>query len=470
MFENFKNAKILVVGDVMLDSYLFGNVSRISPEAPVPIINVKKETNVPGGAANVANNIVKLKANCKLFGLTGNDDALLMLKNELDKENIKHNLYSFLKKTIVKTRIVSGNQQLLRIDFEDSFSFTEEQETRFIDQILKEINSYDVVLISDYAKGVCSKNVCQSLIKEARKQKKAVIIDPKKRDWERYNGATLITPNLKELGEFLGENLSNTDECIKEALTKAYKMLSIDYLLVTRSEKGMTLYDGKDFYNFPTEAKEVYDVSGAGDTVIATLSVGLASGMSMKEAVSISNKAAGVVVGKAGTSPILYEELVRVFEKQELNKLLTLEELLIVLDDLRKKNKKIVFTNGCFDILHRGHITYLFEAKKLGDVLVIGLNSDSSVKRLKGEKRPINSEKDRALLLSALEMVDYVVIFEEDTPYEILSKIKPDVLVKGGDYKVENVVGREFASETVIIDFVDGYSTTNIINKTGGLK
>ncbi|MEJ5283908.1 MAG: bifunctional D-glycero-beta-D-manno-heptose-7-phosphate kinase/D-glycero-beta-D-manno-heptose 1-phosphate adenylyltransferase HldE [Brevinematia bacterium] len=470
MFENFNKVSVLVIGDVMLDTYLYGSVNRISPEAPVPVINIKKETFVLGGAANVANNISKLKAKTTLIGLVGEDDNAILLKNLLKEENISYNLFPMLSKTITKTRIVSGNQQLLRIDFEDSFSFNEENEKKFIFTLKDEIYKNDIVLISDYAKGVCSYDVCKEVIKEAKKQKKHILIDPKKKDWERYEGATLITPNLKELSEFVGENILNKDDEVKEALKTAYSKIKVDYLLVTRSEKGMTLYDGTKFYDFPTEAKEVYDVSGAGDTVIATLSVAIASGMSFEDAVFTANKAAGVVVAKAGTAPIYYDELVREFEKQKLNKLLSLEELLVVLEDLKKKGKRIVFTNGCFDILHRGHITYLSEAKKLGDILVIGLNSDSSVKRLKGESRPINNENDRALMLSALEMVDYVVLFNEDTPYEILSKIKPDILVKGGDYKVENVVGREFAKETIILNFVDGYSTTSIIKKAGGFK
>ncbi|MCX7821090.1 MAG: bifunctional D-glycero-beta-D-manno-heptose-7-phosphate kinase/D-glycero-beta-D-manno-heptose 1-phosphate adenylyltransferase HldE [Brevinematales bacterium] len=470
MFENFSKCKILVIGDVMLDTYLYGNVGRISPEAPVPIINIKRESFVLGGAANVANNVAKLKAKSTLIGLIGDDDNAILLKNLLKEENIDSKLFPFLSKTITKTRIVSGNQQLLRIDFEDSFSFNEIDEKKFIEVAKEEIAKNDIVLISDYAKGVCNYNVCKEIIKETKKQKKFVIIDPKKKDWERYEGATLITPNLKELSEFIGESIPNIDREVEKALKEAYSKISVDYLLVTRSEKGMTLYDGKKFYNFPTEAREVYDVSGAGDTVIATLSVAIASGMSLEEAVYTANKAAGVVVAKAGTAPIYYDELIRVFEKQKLNKLLSLDELLIVLDDLKKKGKRIVFTNGCFDILHRGHISYLFEAKRLGDVLVIGLNSDFSVKRLKGETRPINNEFDRALLLSALEMVDYIVLFNEDTPYEILSKIKPDILVKGGDYKPEQVVGREFAKETIILNFIDGYSTTSIINKAGGIK
>jgi D-beta-D-heptose 7-phosphate kinase/D-beta-D-heptose 1-phosphate adenosyltransferase len=470
VIEKFYSAKVLVIGDVMLDKYLYGQVERISPEAPVPVVLVSKESYVPGGAGNVANNIVSLKANCRLIGLVGNDENAGVLKKLLSSNGIEYNLLEWDMPTITKTRVVSGNQQLIRLDFEKSSEISENLKEKLKEQIAKWIETSSIVVISDYGKNICSYETCQFTIKQASKLKKSVIVDPKKTDWQRYRGATVITPNLKELGDFYGRRLENDNKVIESVAKKIYPQLGISYLVVTRSEKGMTVYDGKEFYHFPTEAKEVYDVSGAGDTVVATLSVALASGFDIKEAALLANKAAGIVVGKAGTSPVYYHELLKEIENESFTKLVSLDELLVILDDLRKKNKKIVFTNGCFDIIHRGHVTYLREAKKLGDVLIIGLNSDESVKRLKGNARPINSVEDRANVLSALEVVDYVVVFEEDTPYELLSKVRPDILVKGGDYKEEEVVGREFAHQTVILPFVAGYSTTNIIQKIGGLS
>ncbi|MGC8765640.1 MAG: bifunctional D-glycero-beta-D-manno-heptose-7-phosphate kinase/D-glycero-beta-D-manno-heptose 1-phosphate adenylyltransferase HldE [Brevinematia bacterium] len=468
MLENFKDAKVLVIGDVMLDVYLYGDVERISPEAPVPVVHVKKESYVPGGAANVANNVSTLKAKSTLVGITGNDENSTKLKRLLENQGITYRFVTTKHPTITKTRVVSSNQQILRIDVENPLAVEKDIEKEISGLITENIKKADVVVISDYGKGVCTSSICQHIVTEGSKNNKPVIIDPKKKDWEKYRGASILTPNLKELSDFLGKPVANEDKEIEAALKEAYKKLGVENIIVTRSEKGMSLFDGKDLFHIPTEAKEVYDVSGAGDTVIATLSVALASKMDIKEAAIVANKAAGIVVGKAGTAPIYYEELLKFLEKQSLYKLINLEEMLIILEDLRKKGKRIVFTNGCFDIIHRGHVTYLAEAKKLGDILIIGLNSDNSVRRIKGEGRPVNSEKDRAIVLSALEMVDYIVIFNEDTPYELLSKIKPDILVKGGDYRVEDVIGREFAGKTVILPYIEGYSTTKIIS--GGKK
>lgn len=461
-----RNKKVLVIGDAILDVYHLGRVDRISPEAPVPIVQVVKTEHKLGGAANVANNIIKLRNDTVLLGYTGKDHNAENIKKLLEASYIKYDLIITEQPTITKIRIVSGVQQIVRVDFEEKYNVTEQIEKEQLRLIEKMLHESDVIVLSDYGKGFVSATVSRFVIDKVCESGKSIIIDPKGVDWDKYRGATVITPNLKELGEVVGERLANEDKAVERVGKEVMDKYELKYLLVTRSERGMTFFTKDHVEHIRTTASQVYDVSGAGDTVVATLATALSSGYSWIDAVKLANKAAGVVVSKIGTEPILYEELERtVSEFKEDIKIISQLELENLATTLRVAEKKIVFTNGCFDIIHKGHIQYLQQAKEMGDILIVGLNSDSSIKRLKGEERPIKDQDERALILSSLGFVDYVVVFDEDTPYDIIRKIHPDILVKGGDYKIENVVGREFAKETVLIQFVQGYSTTETINK-----
>ncbi len=461
---SFSNISVLVVGDVMLDQYLWGSVDRISPEAPVPIVNIKKTTLAPGGAANVANNIASLEAGVLLIGVSGEDYNGEQLADVLSRNSIKHLLFKVDSPTITKVRVIGNKQQMMRLDYEKPETLSGEIKNKIKKSIKECISDFDVVVISDYNKGVCSDDLCRYIISEAKEHGIPVIVDPKGKEWRKYSGATLVTPNMKELNEFLGETVPNEDISIEQCLPGVFTDAGFKNLLVTRSEKGMTLFDGDRIEHFPTVAKDVYDVSGAGDTVIAALAVGIASNYDLRDAVEFANMAAGIVVGKLGTVPIRKVDLFRDLH-QSYNKIISGENLSLVIESLKSDNKRIVFTNGCFDILHIGHVKYLEKAKELGDILILGLNTDNSVKRIKGEGRPVNKENDRAAVLSGLTSIDYIIKFDEDTPLSLIEKIRPHYLVKGGDYTVEDVVGREYADEVVLIDFVEGYSTSKIISK-----
>lgn len=459
--------KILVIGDVMIDTYHVGKVKRISPEAPVPVVQITQTYNVLGGAANVARNLVALGCHPTVIGLVGEDANGILIKKMFADLKIENNLLRMNSPTITKTRVLGNNQQIVRIDFEqEKFVLLENEEKKIIQFIDNNIEFYDAIVISDYGKGICTYSICQEIISNSKIRNKPVVIDPKGKDWNKYIGATIVTPNLKELSDITGCDIKNEDKLIHEKATWLLSQYQLENLLITRSEQGMTLSNYLNHIDVKTEAKEIFDVSGAGDTVVATLAAALAASFPLPESVYLSNKAAGIVVGKMGTSPIYYDELLKSVEDiNSHNKVINKEQLNEVLFNLRAKQQKIVFTNGCFDILHRGHVFYLQEAKKRGDILIVGLNSDSSVKRLKGDTRPINTELDRAAVLEALKCIDYIVVFEEDTPYNLIKEVKPDILVKGGDYKIENVIGREFAKEIVLIDFQEGYSSSNVIHR-----
>lgn len=462
---DFSKASVLVVGDIMLDRYYSGGVSRISPEAPVPVINIESDSRNLGGAGNVVNNIASLKGNCSILGVCRNDEAGATICQMLDDLGVKHEFADNGVPTITKLRIIGGKQQIARLDFEEIKPMTTENMAILKERIARKMKSAQTVVISDYGKGVCNPEICGFIINLASKENKYVIVDPKGSDWSKYNGASIITPNVKELQEVCGYKIANVDNDIITAGTEIRKRYNLKYLVVTRSEKGITIISETGNINIPTQARAVFDVSGAGDTVVAVTALCLASSFGVEDAVTLANSAAGVVVGKLGTAPIFLNELKYAIHGSSGSKLISKSDIEFILSGENKAGKKIVFTNGCFDILHKGHVSYLKQAKKLGDILIIGLNSDGSVKRLKGTERPINNEKDRAFVLDALEAVDYVVIFDEDTPFELIKTIKPDYLVKGGDYKPENVVGKEFAGQVVIIDFVNGYSTTSTIDK-----
>ncbi len=466
--NRIKESRVLVIGDLMLDTYHIGDVKRISPEAPVPIVHVNRSYSVLGGAANVARNLIGLGATPMVIGLIGNDTNGALIEERFAGFNIECALIKLDAPTITKTRVIGNDQQVVRIDFEqDITNLAPEIEEQIIEAIENRIEECDIVIISDYNKGLCNEKICKAAISAARLHNKQTIIDPKGTQWEKYSHATIVTPNIKELSDVAGREIINSKVVIEPAAEQIRKRYDIGALLVTRSEKGMSYIGETENLVMATQAREVFDVSGAGDTVVATLAAALGAGFSVTDSIFLANKAAGVVVRKMGTSPILFQELKSevMDEVNSSDKIITGERFKYLIKLMRDRKTRVVFTNGCFDILHRGHVTYLEKARELGDILILGLNSDASVRRLKGEGRPINDEMSRATVMGALKSVDYVVIFDEDTPYELIKMIRPDTLVKGGDYAIEDIVGREFARQTITIPFVDGFSTTNTISK-----
>lgn len=469
--SQIKKRRILVVGDVMLDNYYVGDVRRISPEAPVPVFRKRSERSVLGGAANVAANLVAANQQTSMMSIIGRDANGQTMMQLFENLGINAGLVSNLQRsTTIKTRFLAdNNQQLLRLDVEDTDPITKVESNRILKKLQKVIDDFDLILMSDYLKGLLTQEFTQGVIKLARKHDIPVVIDVKDPKYGKYYGATLLKPNLNELRSLTGKNVQ-TDEEIVEAAEELRKRSNCQYVLATLGAKGMVLVGDGEPYYVKSLAREVYDVSGAGDTTIAYLATCMANGILIRESVDIANYAAGIQVGKAGTSSVSWQEVRDLISNEDhgiAHKILSAEEL----NSFRKDNaqKKIVFTNGCFDILHVGHKRYLQQAATLGDILVVGVNSDASVRRLKGPTRPVNNEQDRAEMLSALGFIDYVVIFDEDTPYELIKKIQPDVLVKGGDYKPEEVVGRDIVEarggRLELISFVEGKSTTNIIKK-----
>jgi D-beta-D-heptose 7-phosphate kinase / D-beta-D-heptose 1-phosphate adenosyltransferase len=465
MHIDFSNGKVLVIGDLMLDRYYFGSVNRISPEAPVPVVKVKKASDTLGGAGNVANNLAHLGSKVTVIGTTGKDENSGLIGAFCRKNAIRLSAIQTSLPTITKIRVIGEHQQVVRVDFEEEFRFTPELLSRVKKTILRNMAYVKVVVLSDYGKGFCSKDLCAFVIREASKRKIAVVVDPKGHDWTRYRGATIVTPNVKELGDVVGFAVGNTDEPIASHAKKIVAAYRLGSLLVTRSEKGMSLVSAKEVTHVPTEAREVFDVSGAGDTVVATLAAALASGYPLPDAVILANKAAGIVVAKIGTVPVTHRELRAVLDYEYNPKLLTGAEVVRQGGLLKKQGKKIVFANGCFDILHRGHVHLLQKAKQLGDCLIVALNSDASCRTIKGPGFPLNNEKDRAHLIAALGSVDYITVFNEPSPLALIRRLKPDFIIKGGNYRTQEVVGHEFAGKTVIIPELAGYSTGKIAKK-----
>lgn len=464
-------ARVLVVGDVMLDRYWSGATGRISPEAPVQVVNIDKDDLRPGGAANVAVNVASLGAKVVLLGVVGNDEAAGLLSASIARFGVQGDfVVSAVCPTITKLRVVSRNQQLMRLDFESSLRGADAfDRSALYSKFCTALSSVDAVILSDYGKGTLAG--IAELIAEARRQGKPVIVDPKGTDYTPYAGATLITPNMAEFEAVVG-HCADEDQIVEKGLALR-QQLNLDALLVTRSEHGMSLLRaGQAPLHLPTEAREVFDVTGAGDTVIATLGTALASGKDLETSCRLGNMAAGIVVGKFGTSAITTTELEHVlygaggFEQP----IMAEDTLLARIAEAKANGKRIVFTNGCFDILHVGHTRYLEAARRLGDLLVVAVNTDASVKRLKGSARPINACADRMHVLAALKSVDWVVEFSEDTPERIIGKLLPDVLVKGGDYVVEDIVGYDAVTgaggQVIALEFHHGYSTTRIIERS----
>ena len=469
----FGQLKVLVVGDIMLDRYIHGDVDRISPEAPVPVIRHAQRYERAGGAANVAMNLAGLGCQTFLAGFWGSDSEQKELAAILERARIDTaGVVSSSLPTISKTRIVGRNQQLLRLDIESRETPPSVESKRLIDRAAALATKVHAVILSDYAKGSLSNELCGSVIHAARTAGVPVLADPKTPDFSKYSGATTVCPNLGELAL-----ATRVDSHHTEALLSAGQALvaehDLQFLTVTMSEKGITLLRRDSRYHSPARAREVFDVSGAGDTVIATLAACLAGGLKVETAIELANLAAGIVVGKVGTVPIARNELVAALTPSTNlaagEKILDRERMALRVAEWRASGETIVFTNGCFDLLHVGHITLLEECRRFGSKLVLGLNADASICRLKGPTRPIVGERERARVMAALAAVDAVVLFEEDTPLELIRAIRPNVLVKGGDYTVETVVGHEdviaSGGRVEIVPTVEGFSTTNIVKK-----
>lgn len=463
---NYTAARVLVVGDLMLDRYWHGPTSRISPEAPVPVVHVRQDENRAGGAGNVALNVAALGAKASLLGFVGEDQGAVSLETLLKKAGVLCLFQAVANyPTITKLRVMSRHQQLIRLDFEDGFHDVDA--SSLLHQYHAELTQSQVVVLSDYGKGTL--NDIQPFISLARQMKKPVLVDPKGHDFSIYQHATLITPNLSEFEAVVG-SCSDLQQLVERG-QRLIEDLSLEALLVTRGEQGMTLLSKEvEPLHLPTHAREVFDVTGAGDTVISVLAASLAAKKPLAEATQLANIGAGIVVGKLGTATVNTEELATALQGPRAHHkgVCTLPELLKECHTVQQNSEKIVATNGCFDILHPGHVRYLQQAKGLGDRLVVLVNSDESVKRLKGPERPVNGLDHRMEMLAALECVDWVVPFEEDTPKNVIDQLLPDILVKGGDYAdITSIAGHESVlangGEVKILSFIEGHSTTSII-------
>jgi D-beta-D-heptose 7-phosphate kinase/D-beta-D-heptose 1-phosphate adenosyltransferase len=462
----FEKARVLVVGDVMLDRYWVGPTGRISPEAPVPVVKINQVEDRPGGAANVALNIATLGGQVQLAGLVGQDEAANALTLGVQTLGVEPNWLSVADKpTITKLRVLSRNQQLIRLDFEDFFDSASSQ--ALFELCLPMLDNVDVLVLSDYAKGAIADP--RDFIAKARAKGVTVLVDPKGSDFARYRGASLITPNMSEFEAVVGEVIDEADLIAKaQQLIKQHDFTA---MLVTRSEKGMTLITANEpELHIPTVAREVYDVTGAGDTVISALATSLGAGSTLAQACAIANTAAGVVVGKLGTSTVSRIELIAALDQHQGESgfgVVSEDQLAYAMEQARLRGERVVMTNGCFDILHAGHVSYLKQAKALGERLIVAVNSDGSVKRLKGEGRPVNQVDRRMAVLAGLASVDWVVPFSEDTPERIISRLLPDALVKGGDYKIEDIAGGKqviaAGGKVEVLGFEEGISTTAII-------
>ena len=464
-----KNPKILVIGDLMIDQYLWGSCERISPEAPVQIINVAHESTVLGGAGNVINNLKKLGAQVGVISVIGDCEISNELRNLLSniKVDTQYLITEKNRTTSKKSRIIASQQQVVRYDRESTDDINLKSQNAIIETFNKIIRDYEVLLLSDYGKGVPTNQLTQSLIKIANKHGTKVLIDPKGSDYSKYKNAYLLTPNQKEASEATKVSIKDEASLI-EAITHLKSEFNLDISLITLSENGIAIYD-HELRTHATITKEVFDVTGAGDTVLASLGFALACEFNIDEAVEFSNLAAGVVVSKIGSATATINEIIE--HESSLNKstsdkhIKSISEITSLSKELKARGKKIVFTNGCFDLLHAGHVKYLEISKSFGDILILGLNSDRSVSSIKGSGRPINNEMDRAYILAALESVDYVVIFDEDTPYNLIQAIKPHILSKGEDYKGEKVIGEDIVEELKLVEFVNGKSSTLTIEK-----
>ncbi len=462
---DYQQSNVMVVGDIMLDRYWYGPTGRISPEAPVPVVKINQDEDRPGGAANVAMNIAALGGKAHLIGLVGQDEPARVLTEKLTSLKVRCGFVQLEKHpTITKLRVMSRNQQLIRLDFEESFDDVDP--APLLKMIEEGLGDSKVMIFSDYAKGVLTH--IEPMISLAKKAGVMTLVDPKGTDFERYRGASILTPNMSEFEAVVGHCKNEND--IVEKAQALIKALDLEAMLITRSENGMSLVRlDQPALHLPTRAKEVFDVTGAGDTVISVLAASIAAGKNLEEASALANAAAGVVVAKLGTSTLSTIELTTaVYDSKQLGfGVMTEERLIEAVSIAKSRGEKVVMTNGCFDILHAGHVAYLNEAAKLGDRLIVAVNTDASVKSLKGEGRPVNKVDRRMAVLAGLGAVDWVVPFSESTPQRIISEILPDLLVKGGDYKVEDIAGGKeviaAGGEVKVLNFENGCSTSEII-------
>lgn len=473
--ERLRDTRILCVGDVMLDRYIYGDVERVSPEAPIPVLRVREERAMLGGAGNVVRNLAALGAHVSFVGVVGADDAGAEIAGMLEAlPQVDARLVTDAsRRSTVKTRYVGMNQQMLRADRETVAALGLARQEELVGHIRALLPAAQVLVLSDYGKGVLTAAVCRAAIEEARDLNIPVVVDPKGRNYAQYRGASVITPNRRELAEATGHMLVD-EASIVAAARELLDQSGISSVLVTRSQEGMSVVvDDGTVTHLPAEAREVFDVSGAGDTVVSTLATALAAGLSLVDAAGLANAAAGLVVGKVGTAVVYRDELSAKLRERKLTsldqKVATQHAARDIVAGWRRKGLRVGFTNGCFDLLHPGHVALLAQARSLCDRLVIGLNSDASVTRLKGPTRPIQPDVARATVLASMSNVDLVVLFEEDTPRELIEMLRPDVLIKGGDYTVETIVGADFVQSyggrVEIIDLVPGFSTTKTVEK-----
>lgn len=464
---DFDKVNVLIVGDVMLDRYWYGDTSRVSPEAPVPVVKINQREDRPGGAANVALNVRALGAQTTIIGTVGDDEAAAVLKAQLSGANVHHDLITIADMpTVTKLRVLSRHQQLLRMDFEEPHHAAASSEV--VDRFNEQLKEASVVIFSDYQKGTLAD--IQMMIASAKAVNVPVFVDPKHSDVSLYQGATVLKPNLSEFYAMAG-HCDHEQEMIEKAnhLIKQYQLQA---LLVTRGEQGMTLLSADHpEYHLPTRAKEVFDVTGAGDTVMAVLAASYAAGCSLQDAMLLANAAAGIAVSKLGAAIVSWPELRRVIQRHQADPdgVMTAEQLLLAVAEAKAKGEKVVLTNGCFDILHAGHVQYLEQAKSYGDKLIVAVNSDRSVKQLKGSGRPLNTLDKRMAVLAGLSAIDWVVPFDSLTPEHLITEVLPDVLVKGGDYQ-----GKEIAGAAAVIDnggcvelasFVEGCSSSSLLRR-----
>jgi D-beta-D-heptose 7-phosphate kinase/D-beta-D-heptose 1-phosphate adenosyltransferase len=474
LFTRVQGLRILVVGDLMLDEYLWGKAERISPEAPVQVVDVLRDDLRLGGAGNVVNNLAALGCRVEVCSVVGDDDSGVFLMQTFSGKGVDvagifvdpHRL------TSKKTRVLAANQQIVRLDRETRKPLSPDSEQRLVDHLRREAGSFHAILVSDYLKGVLTPLVLQTVVSVGREHGIPVVVDPKGNDYARYRGATILTPNRREAEAASG--IAMTDMASLEIAARLLlEQADLAALLITRSEEGMSLFPREgEALHIPTVAREVFDVTGAGDTVLAVLGLAMAGCLTLPEAATLANIAAGIAVSKLGTSTVSPEEIIEEVgrgHRDSVAKVKNLDVLVSLIKRAKEKGQRIVFTNGCFDLLHAGHVKYLQKARSFGDLLILGLNSDISVRRLKGANRPLIDEEERAHLLAALDCIDYVVLFDEDTPLRLIEALRPDVLVKGGDYIREGVVGHDvvesYGGRVELVEFVDGKSTTGIIEK-----
>lgn len=475
LLDGFHAARVLVLGDVMLDRFVYGSVERISPEAPIPVVNVERHLDMPGGAANVARNIAALGARAILLGVVGDDAWAGDLRTQLGSSpSIEaHLITDRSRPTSVKTRYVADGQQVMRADRESRAPLAADIERRVLEELSGALADVQVIVLSDYAKGVLSDSVTRAAIDMARSAGKTVIVDPKSKDFSRYRGATILTPNRLELQQACGRDCGTEEDLVLGARGVLGAGVC-DYLIVTRGKDGMSVIAaGGTAVHLPTAARQVFDVSGAGDTVVAAIALGLAAGAQIERAVTVANVAAGIVVGKRGTATVTTGEIIASLAPTDARgdpqKIFSLESVSQLARSWHELGLKIAFTNGCFDLLHPGHISLLEQARRSADRLIVGLNSDLSIRRLKGPNRPVQGEVARATVLAAVKSVDAVVIFAEDTPIELIEALEPDVLVKGADYSVATVVGADLVlargGRVMLAELLSGHSTTATVKR-----